>query len=346
MKLGAHVLGLSAILLGAVGLRWDDFAAVWQPVPADVLGRAALAYLAAFIFLAVGLALQSRRTARIGAPVLAVLFAVFALLWLPRVVARPLIFATWGGVAEQLACALGAMATYAWAAPAESQHKARLTSALRVGFGVCAIAFGFNHFFALKETAAMTPHWLPPGAIAWAAATGVFHVLGGLALVSGVQALLGARLLTLMYAGFGVLVWAPILWKSPGDHTAWCGNAVNLTLVGSSWMLADLLATRNTLQAAASVQSSDTSGLSVGAGLSKARDGRFSADKHTTQPKRAEMSCETCGTTYMFKVEDIPEAGTTPETCLVPGCSGVVTPFKGRRERHRSCGTAAGSRSA
>ena len=242
MSAGARAIGAAALLLGGVGLEFDDFAAVWQPVPAGALGRPGLAYAAAVLFLSGGLALQHRRTMRPGCVILGGLFLLFATLWLPRVFARPLTFATWGGVAEQLACAFGALAVYVAAIAGDRSHSPGLAAFARVGFGLCAVAFGCNHFFALRETAAMVPRWLPPGAGAWAVATGVFHVLGGLALIVGVRSLLAARLLAGMFAGFGALIWAPILWRHPTDHMAWCGNAVNLTLVGAAWGLADLLA--------------------------------------------------------------------------------------------------------
>ena len=243
MKPGAIIIGASAALSGVVGLRWGDFAAVWQPVPAETPGRTLLAYAAAVLFLIGGVALQARRTVAVGAAILAALFTLFALLWTPRVAALPLVFATWSGVAEQLACALGVMAVYV-AAKAESPTNQRLGDAARFGFGLCAVAFGFNHFFNVQETAAMTPRWLPPGPTGWAIATGVFHVMGGLALVFGVQTVLAARLLGAMFAGFGLLVWGPLLWANIRDHTTWCGEVVTLSLVGAAWAIADLQVAR------------------------------------------------------------------------------------------------------
>ena len=46
ISLGQRVFGLAAVALGVVGLVWDDFALVWQPVPANLPGRAMLAYAA------------------------------------------------------------------------------------------------------------------------------------------------------------------------------------------------------------------------------------------------------------------------------------------------------------
>ena len=50
-NLGVRVYGAAAILFGVIGLKWDDFAAVWQPVPAELAHRGTLAFAAALLFL-------------------------------------------------------------------------------------------------------------------------------------------------------------------------------------------------------------------------------------------------------------------------------------------------------
>lgn len=116
-NLGRHVYGSGAIALGVTGLVWGDFATVWQPVPADCPHRTSLAYIAAICLIVAGAATQFRRTARAGLLTLALLYQVFALLWLPRVVGYPGIFGTWAGFAEELALVVAAMITYATLAP-------------------------------------------------------------------------------------------------------------------------------------------------------------------------------------------------------------------------------------
>src|SRR5689334_22651744 len=83
-NLGSRVYGGGAIALGLVGLAWGDFATVWQPVQPGVPYRVALAYLTAVCLLAAGVAVQWQRSAPAGALVLAILYFIFALLWLPR----------------------------------------------------------------------------------------------------------------------------------------------------------------------------------------------------------------------------------------------------------------------
>src|ERR1700722_7165623 len=94
--LGIRVYALAAFALGVAGLVWDDFALVWQPVPAGVPSRAMLAYATAAILVLGGVALNWRRTAAIGGAVLAALFALgIVLLHVPQAVAHPFFVNSW-----------------------------------------------------------------------------------------------------------------------------------------------------------------------------------------------------------------------------------------------------------
>ena len=95
--------------------------------------------------------------------------------------------------------------------------------------------------YALSETAAL-PKWIPPGQLFWAVATGVAHLLAGIAILSGVLAVPASRLLTLMLVIFGALVWGPSLFANPRVHMVWAGNAINLALIGAAWVVADSIA--------------------------------------------------------------------------------------------------------
>ena len=95
--------------LGILGLVYGDFALVWQPVPAWLPGRQALAYLCAAIELAGGLALLWPRTAAVAARVL----LVYVLIWLlllrvPQVLSQPLIEVSWLGWGETAMIVAGA----------------------------------------------------------------------------------------------------------------------------------------------------------------------------------------------------------------------------------------------
>ena len=65
--------------------------------------------------------------------------------------------------------------------------------------------------------------------------------MAALALLSGQVALLASRLLTAMIVGFGLLVWLPAPFADPHRLMNWAGNAENLAIAGSAWIVADYL---------------------------------------------------------------------------------------------------------
>jgi uncharacterized membrane protein YphA (DoxX/SURF4 family) len=239
--LGRIVYGLAGVALGILGLAWRDFAAVWQPL--ENLGAGAHREVIACIFaaglLAAGAATLWRRTSAYGFLALGSLHFISALGWMPRIAGLPGVYGTWNGLSEQLALVSAGAVGYGTWASIDSLWKTRTVRIGTLVFGVCAISFAFGHFTAIKEAAAFVPGWIPPGQVFWVWATGAFHLLAGLAIVSGFQAALAARLLTAMMVGFGALVWAPMLFGKPADHFIQCGNAINLALVGAAWVIAD-----------------------------------------------------------------------------------------------------------
>lgn len=246
-NLGSRVYGLGAIALGLIGLIWGDFATVWQPIqalPFTVPHREALAYIAAVCLLSAGTAIQWRRSARGGLLILTILYFIFALLWLPRVIGYPQLFGTWGGFLEEMSLVAAALIVYASLAPRGSVWALRTIQIGRLFFGICVLSFGLGHFFALSETASMVPQWIPPSQHFWAVVTGVAHLLAGIAILSGVMAALASRLLTMMIVTFGALVWLPSLIAHPHEHMVWAGNAINLALIGAAWVVADSIASR------------------------------------------------------------------------------------------------------
>lgn len=242
MNAAARLYGLSGVALGVLGLIWGDFASHWQPVPPETPARAALAYAAALLFVGGGLALQWRRSAPAGAAILTLLHLMFALLWARRIVGFPELIGTWSGTAEPVAMALGAVAAFLSGQPRATPTAERATRIVMILFGLCLVAFGLAHFLAAAETAALVPAWILPGQRFWAFATGLFHLLAGAALIGNIRALLAARLLTIMFIGFGLLVWAPRLFLRPDLHPAWAGNAINLALIASALAMACAIA--------------------------------------------------------------------------------------------------------
>jgi len=236
--IGDRVLGLAALALGGVILAWRQFSPVWQPVPEILPQPAWLAPVAGAVLVVAGAALLLRRWQFPAAIAVAALSLLFAAGWAFRVAAEPTTFGTWLGLAEQVAVVLGALAVIA----AQGSRGGPLAHALRALFGVCLLAFGAAHLVYVQETADFVPGWIPPGPRFWALATGVADIAAGLALLAGPLALLAARLATVMFVGFGLLVWLPRVIAEPGEAMNGFGNAVNLAIVAGAWAVADLIA--------------------------------------------------------------------------------------------------------
>jgi uncharacterized membrane protein YphA (DoxX/SURF4 family) len=241
-QLGRHIFGLAAIGFALIAFSWGEFNN-WEQI--EPLGKIShpqiLLCIAAAVQLIGGIAIQWQKTARIGALALGSIYLIFALLWVPRIVKEPLIYDRWGNIFEQLSIVAGAIIVYALCTPQDSERSTKLARIGYLLFSLCVISFTLEQLFYLSGTASFVPKWIPPGQMFWAIATTVAFALGALALLSGYSALLAARLLTIMIIGFGLLVWLPAPFVDPHKLMNWAGNAQNLAIAGSSWIVADFL---------------------------------------------------------------------------------------------------------
>jgi uncharacterized membrane protein YphA (DoxX/SURF4 family) len=244
ISLGRYAFGLAAIGFGVVSLVWHDFCAPWQQIQAlgNVPHRELLVYIAAAVEILGGAAIQWRKTARAGALTLGIIFLVFTLLWIPRVVAEPLVYDRYGNVFEQLSLVAGALIVYgAFSGGAASTSGARIARLGYVLFGICVVSFTLQQLFYLSATASFVPKWIPGGQMFWSVATTIFFALAALALLSGFFALLASRLVVVMILGFQFLVWLPAVFAGPHQLINWGGNADNLAIAGAAWIVADFL---------------------------------------------------------------------------------------------------------
>jgi uncharacterized membrane protein YphA (DoxX/SURF4 family) len=243
--LGRRVFGLGAIAFGILTVAWRDFNG-WQQI--DPLGhvphRDVLAFISAAIQLFGGLAIQWSRTERLGAITLTAIYSLFALLWLPRIAAQPLVYDPWGNLFEQSSLVAGALIVSSTTGRGAAGQPPLAARAGYFLFGVCTISFTLEQVSILSATASFVPKWIPPGQMFWAVATTVFFALAAIALLSGFQALLAARLTTAMIVGFQFLVWLPRPFSDPHQLMNWFGNAQNLAIAGSAWIVADYLSRR------------------------------------------------------------------------------------------------------
>jgi hypothetical protein len=240
---GRHLFGLAALAFGVMTLVWHNYRD-WDQLRfiLDARGGPVFLYAAAAAQIFGGGALLFRSSAKVGSLVLGVVYVVLALLFVPRIVAKPQSYDRWGNFFEQFSFVIGAALVYGRFSRAWSPE--RLRRAGRILFGVCVASFAVEQAIHLDFTASLVPKWLPPGQMFWAVATTVAFALAAVALLTNLAALLAARLLTAMLVLFGLLVWVPILMTDSHTHANWSETAETFAIAGIAWILADLLGDR------------------------------------------------------------------------------------------------------
>lgn len=229
-NLGRHLFGLATLASGLITLAWHD---------SNAGHRTHYVILAVAVAQIVGGALiQFRSIAKTGALILGAAYLVSSLLCVPEIVTAPLVYNSWGNFFEQFSLFTGALIAYAHLSSACSPPALRRIGGILLG--LCTASFALEQAFYIGPTAGFVPKWIPPGQMFWAIATTVFFALAALALLSNLQALLAARLLTVMIVGFGLLVWIPLLVSHPHDHGNWSETAETFAIAGAAWILADI----------------------------------------------------------------------------------------------------------
>jgi uncharacterized membrane protein YphA (DoxX/SURF4 family) len=223
-------------------LVWHDFNS-WQQIRAlgNIPHREILVYLAAAIELFGGIAIQWPRTARAGAFALGTIYLIFALLWVPHIIATPQIYDPWGNFFEQFSLVSGALIVYGSVIQNDSARTARTAEIGYICFGICVVSFTLEQLVYLSGTASFVPKWIPPGQMFWAITTTIALALAAVALLSRRSALIASQLLTAMLIGFGLLVWLPAPFADPHKLINWAGNAQNLAITGAAWIVTDFL---------------------------------------------------------------------------------------------------------
>ncbi len=239
-NLGRHVFGAAALVSGLITLVWHDYND-WDQLRSilNATDGPVFVYAAAAAQIFGGAAIQFRRTAKTGAVVLGAVYLVFALLCVPRIIAKPQIYNRWGNFFEPFSLVTGAAIVHA-----RSSSKRELKTLKRIGrflFGICVASFTLEQAFYLDNTATLVPKWIPPSQMFWAVTTTVAFALAAVALLTNRLALLATRLLTMMIVIFGLLVWVPLVLSNPHSHANWSEFALTFAIAGAAWILADLL---------------------------------------------------------------------------------------------------------
>jgi uncharacterized membrane protein YphA (DoxX/SURF4 family) len=254
MKIGVYLYGLAAVAYGITDLIWREFDPSDQPLQAwgdHIPGAPIFACIAAVWLIVGGAALLPRRSRRIAAEWLAILYGIFILFPLPRLYWGPHVHGqhVWVylgvlvDVCQEIILFIGALIVWKSLSGPDSLSQ-RAAVIVRWTFGLCSIDFGLAHLTAVSRVVPLVPQWIPPGPEFWAVLTGIAFVLAGVAIVSGVLDVLAARMLGLMLLVFSALALAPLVLESPRDHGSWGANAYNLTAVGAAWILAEWLGNR------------------------------------------------------------------------------------------------------
>ena len=238
---GRIVFGAAAVLFGVIALMWHD-ADTWQNLQhiwslpfGAIIGECLMIAL-----IAGGIGMLYPRTERLAAVVLCIVYLCFSLACVPDTIAASNIYDRLGGsffLFFSLVC--GATALYA-AAGTSSARTAVFGRLARLGLGVCAISFTLGQAFLLRNTAQLVPKWIPPNQMFWAILTTVAFGLAAVAILINFQARLAMRLMTLMLALFGVLVWVPRVIAHPEAHFNWSECALTFLVTGAAAMVAEL----------------------------------------------------------------------------------------------------------
>ena len=237
---GRIVFGASAVLFGVIALMWHDsdtwqtLRQIWSLPFGIIIGECLMTAQ-----IAGGIGMQYLGTARSASVILSVVYLLFSLACIPGIIAAPTVYAAYGSFFEQFSLLCGTIALYT-ATEASAARAVVFGRLARLGLGVCAISFTLSQMFYLRVTAELVPKWIPPNQMFWAILTTIAFALAAIAILINRQARLAIRLMTLMLALFGVLVWIPRLIARPKAHLNWSEFGLTFLITGASWMVADL----------------------------------------------------------------------------------------------------------
>jgi hypothetical protein len=225
-----HLFGAAALALGAASLALHvQLVSAWT-----LPGRVFFLDVTAAAQIAGGVAIQFPRSARAGAIILLVVYAIFACTFVPEIFAHPGVYASWGDVFYALALVVGAII----AARVDG-----LANAAVIVFGLCNISYAIEQLEFFARTASLVPKWIPFGGSFWTVATTIAFALAGVSLLIRYKALLASRLLTAMLLIFGVTIWIPMLIAQPRQPGNWSEGLETFAIAGAAWIVADFLAT-------------------------------------------------------------------------------------------------------
>lgn len=237
---GRHFFGLASITLGIITLTWNQINALGGFSHPEFL-----VYLVGIAELAGGLAVQWKRTLRLGAILLVLVFSVFSLYLVPPIIKSPLEFSPYGNFFEAFSILLGGVFILASTVQNQKKKTANIERVAYLSFGISVVTYALYQLFFLKYTASLVPKWIPLGQMFWAVATTVAFVLAAIAILSGWWALPASVWLTIMLILFGLLVWLPACVTNLHVMSNWTEAANTFAMAASAWIVSGYLIKRH-----------------------------------------------------------------------------------------------------
>jgi uncharacterized membrane protein len=253
--IGLALFSASWVALGALCLITREFLGSYEPVP-DYVPKFPLTAISAILLVACGIGLMLPRTRKVAALVLTADLLIWMLVLQPAVVLKaPAVVFTWLPLAELGALLSGAAVILSSLAPRMLSFlsEARGARMAQVLFSIACFGFAASHFTYGPSTAAFIPDWIPER-LFLAYLTGAGHLCAGLAILTGVQAKLAARLEAAMMSSFVVLVHIPSLFLAklpfwaPDHRTVWMALFIATSLSGSAWLIASSMTRRSDVE--------------------------------------------------------------------------------------------------
>lgn len=234
---------VTMMCIGAIGLIDASFVAVWAGVPPTFPGRELLLYVCAFLALATGAGMLTKRYAAYAALVLLVYFLVWTIAFKGQFVVRaPLEEGSYQSIGENAVLIAAIWVLYGWFVR-NSQTKSNIISGdagtriAHIVYGLGLLAFGLSHFFYLDLTAPLVPKWLPEP-VFWAYLTGGIYLCTGTAILAGFGARLAAGVAAFQIALITLLVWGPIVLSGEVTPMHWQETIESWALSAGALVLA------------------------------------------------------------------------------------------------------------
>jgi uncharacterized membrane protein YphA (DoxX/SURF4 family) len=254
MRVGIWVYGVATVITGILDIVWAAFEPSHQPLQAlgeHIPGSQILACIAGAWLVAAGLAILWRRTERRGALGTAAIYLIFALLWLPRFYSAPrthgfqtpMLMFIFSGMGAQLLLVAPALIVYVISSSSNPAWRERAIVAARWILGWGPITIGLSHLMNVQIMAHFVPTWAHFPAF-WAVFSGIAFLLAGLAIISGIQDVLAARLLAFMLLLFEATVEIPPVFGQPHSQSAWGGAVYNITAIGACLVFSEFVIRR------------------------------------------------------------------------------------------------------